>query len=84
MGVETMDRNRYLVPLLLGAVILGGALFLAGPSVFARLLPYGLFLLCPLMHVFMMHGLHGGQHQPGNCHEKAPAQLDKRPAEQQD
>ena len=28
------------------------------------LLPYALFLACPLMHLFMHHG-HGGHHQAG-------------------
>ncbi|MBS4021193.1 MAG: DUF2933 domain-containing protein [Dethiobacter sp.] len=25
-----------------------------------RYLPYLIFLLCPLMHIFMMRGMHGG------------------------
>jgi Protein of unknown function (DUF2933) len=30
------------------------------------ILPYGLLLLCPLMHLFHGHGGHGDEHEPGN------------------
>jgi hypothetical protein len=34
---------------------------------FGGVLSYGLLLLCPLMHIFMMAGMHGGD-KKGSCH----------------
>ena len=38
----------------------------------ASLLPWLLFLSCPLMHLFMHHGKHGGGRDRDQDHEQGP------------
>ena len=51
--------KRYLPTVVAGAVLVGAALVIAGVSPLA-LVPFALFLACPLMMLLMMRGMHGG------------------------
>lgn len=75
-----MNKKGYLVLFALCVLIAGLALFAFGPSL-GRLLPYGIFLLCPLMHVFMMFG-HGSHDRQGSCHGSGQAEPKEKPATQ--
>lgn len=77
-----MRNNRFLLPLILCAVVLGGA-FLVFKDGAASLLSYAFFLLCPLMHFLMMHGhSHGGHRQHNDCHADKQSDAEK-PAQQE-
>lgn len=61
--------GKWIIWLIVGIVI-GGLLFARTTSL-ATLLPFGLILLCPLMMVFMMSGMHGNHegHHDRQGHE---------------
>jgi hypothetical protein len=56
--------SRLWLVLIVIAVVLGFFLFTEHRAHLFGLLPYGLVLLCPLMHLFM-HGRHGGHDHGG-------------------
>lgn len=63
-------KTKIFVQLLLGAIVSAVA-FWAIEKHWQHafgLLPYVLFLTCPLMHLFMHHG-HGRHHQAGENHQ---------------
>lgn len=57
--------------LILAVVLLLAVFAVANTALFVRILPYLLFLACPLMHFLMpgMHGGHGGHEAHGEHHE---------------
>ncbi|HEX2863841.1 MAG TPA: DUF2933 domain-containing protein [Deinococcales bacterium] len=59
------------VAVCLAAFGLGAYLLLEHSGHIGRLLPYLLLAACPLMHVFMMRGMHGG-HQHGAAPATSP------------
>jgi hypothetical protein len=67
-----------------GLVIAGLYLFIEHTAHVFNLLPYGLLLLCPLMHLFMHrnHGGHGQTAEPGHDahrqHALPPQREDRR------
>ncbi len=66
--------NRgYLIGLLISVVILAGLAYAFQLEPILRILPYGLILLCPLMHIFMMTG-HGNHEKNA---EKTPTDKKK-------
>lgn len=68
-----MDRKTNIfVKMLVGAILSAAAFWILENhwQHALGLLPYVLFLTCPLMHLFMHHG-HGGHH--GHSHDDRPA-----------
>jgi hypothetical protein len=65
-----MGDHRQVFPLMLLVAVGSAALFYFGREHWAHIfgvLPYALFLVCPLMHLFMHHGHgHHGQSMPDN------------------
>ena len=59
----TASKNVF-VKLLIGALLSAGAFWVLENHWQHALgiLPYALFLTCPLMHLFMHHGHHGHHH----------------------
>jgi hypothetical protein len=57
-------RGKLPLILVVLAVVLGFFLFTEHRAHLFGVLPYLLFLACPLMHLFMHHG-HGGHHHGG-------------------
>ena len=58
---------------LLGFLVIGGFFLVTGHTAHVLgLLPYALFLLCPLMMFFMMRGGHGGHGGPDNQNHEQP------------
>lgn len=51
--------KRHLPAIVVGTALVGAALVLGGVSPGA-LVPFVLFLACPLMMLLMMRGMHGG------------------------
>lgn len=68
-----------------GLALLGLVLYAAAPSLVGAVLPLLLVAACPLMMVFMMKGMHGGQSgqgghrssQPGETRQPARAGLNR-------
>lgn len=59
------SNKRLLIGALVGGALLFGLAYIFQWQAILRLVPFALFLLCPLMHVFMM-GSHGGQRRDGD------------------
>ena len=57
-----MNNRNYGLYAVALAIVVVGALWLGVPVGTLALL--GLLLVCPLMMVFMMRGMHGGGHEP--------------------
>jgi Protein of unknown function (DUF2933) len=58
---------------LLGFIAIGGFFLVTGHTAHVLgLLPYALFLLCPLMMFFMMRGGHGGLGGPDTQNHEQP------------
>ena len=78
MNVPAGFRSRrFLIALLIG----GLALYLAAPDTAARSLPFLFLLVCPLMMVFMMGGMHrapGADLAPRPAETSSPEALRRR------
>jgi hypothetical protein len=71
-----MDNHRQTFPLMLLIAVGSAVLFYFGREYWAHIfgfLPYALFLVCPLMHLFMHHG-HGHRGHSMQNNSGAPPQ----------
>jgi hypothetical protein len=64
--------SRYSIGLLVMGIAAGYYLWTEHRAHVASLLPWLLFLSCPLMHLFMHHGHHGDRHHDGTSKPGGP------------
>jgi hypothetical protein len=65
-------RSRAGAALLVVASVGGFLLFTEHRAHVLGFLPYALLLACPLMHMFMHHGHHGGRSHTGGTDDERP------------
>lgn len=72
---QSFWRSRAGIVFIVFAVVAAAYLLLEHRAHVLPLLPFGLLLLCPLMHLFMHggHGGHGGHEPPRGNDRGAPA-----------
>ncbi|MFC1535440.1 DUF2933 domain-containing protein [Thermodesulfobacteriota bacterium] len=66
---RTIKNNHFLMMIICCAVPLGFISLLAFSGIFGSWGYYAIFLLCPLLHVFMMRG-HSSSHGNDNVHAR--------------
>ena len=76
--LRNIKKNHFLMMIICCAVPLGIISLLSFIGVLSSLGYYAIFLLCPLMHVFMMRK-HSSSHREGNSYARIVGKVVKDP-----